>query len=142
MEGRLIFVLAAAAAILGTAENESAPRAEPALYEAEFAPLRRSERSAAEAGPVGPYYPAAAVHAGKKGVAKNGEATLQCRAGEGGVLEACRIVSEMPRGLDFGPAAKVMARRQRIRAAGSPTPGDTIHVRVPFVWGAPVSVEP
>ena len=86
-------------------------------------------------GPVGPYYPQVAVDA-----QMSGEATLECRVGELGVLEACKIVSETPQGFYFGAAAGRMAASKRITAQGSPPLGETIWVRVPFALGAPASV--
>src|SRR4051812_162263 len=82
---------------------------EPPVYEAEFAPLRRSERQYAGLGPAGPFYPEAAARA-----RKNGEAVLQCVAIDGGALKQCRVMSDTPRDLNFGVAARVMSERKRI----------------------------
>ena len=131
MNFRVIAVLAAGVAAWGSA------LAETQSYEASFAPLPKSERQYSKLGPVGPFYPEPAFRAGR-----SGEATLECKAGGSGVLERCKVMSEAPTGFHFGDAARIMADRKRIHAAGSPPSGETILVRVPFVLGAPVDVEP
>ncbi len=111
--------------VLAAAEPLAPVAVEPPVYEVEFpAP----NRAYASLGPVGPYYPQVAHDDRQDGVA-----TLRCRTGDAGALEACDVVSETPPRYDFGIAAVVMARRKYIRAAGSPPAGQTIIVRVPFV---------
>jgi TonB family protein len=125
------------AALFAAPDSPVAGEAAPTVYEAEFAPLRKSERAHQRLGPAGPFYPANAVAA-----RAGGEAVLECRVEQDGALANCRVVSESPARLDFGAAATVMAQRKRLRAAGSPPPGLTIRVRVPFTPGAPVSIAP
>ena len=130
----MIGALATIALLVSAPGAPETPGVQPTIYEAEFAPLRRSERTMRWLGPVGPYYPQVAVDS-----QMSGEATLECRAGERGALEACKIVSETPPGFYFGAAAGRMAAAKRITAQGSPPLGETIWVRVPFTLGAPPS---
>lgn len=131
----LIGVLATVVWLVGAPGAPETPGVQPTTYQAEFAPLRRSERNMRRLGPVGPYYPQVAVES-----QMSGEATLECRAGELGTLEACKILSETPPGFYFGAAAARMAQAKRITVQGSPPLGETIWVRVPFTLGAPASV--
>ena len=123
-------------AMLAFALAQGAEAAAPPVYEAVFRPLRKSERSYARLGPVGPFYPQVAADAGR-----SGEATMSCRVAAGGALEACRPVAEGPLRFNFGVAARVMADRKRIVVDGASV-GETVLVRVPFVLGAPASAEP
>jgi hypothetical protein len=116
---------------------ESAAK-QPPIYEAAFRPLRRSERMYAPLGPVGPYYPQVAVDR-----RKSGDAVLSCQVGESGTLKKCKPVSDNPVNLNFALAARAMANQNRIFVADQAlVEGETILVRVPFVLGAPVTVEP
>jgi hypothetical protein len=123
-----------AALLIATALGEAA---ELPVYDGSFRPLRKSERRYSDAGPAGPYYPQPAYIAGK-----SGSAIIRCRLVDGGELQSCKSVAERPRGSDFGPAAQVMANRKRIYVEGNPPAADAVLVRVQFVFGAPVSVEP
>lgn len=107
------------------------------VYDATFRPLRKSERSYAKNGPAGPYYPQRAYDAGS-----SGSAIIRCRLMAGGELEACKPIAETPMNSNFAIAARIMADRKRIYVDGSPPPTDAVLVRVPFVLGAPVTVEP
>jgi hypothetical protein len=107
------------------------------VYDVVFAPLERQERRYADLGPVGPYYPERASRAHQ-----SGEAILQCQAEASGRLQHCAPVAETRGGWGFAIAARIMADRKRIMAAGSPTAGETILVRVPFSLGAPVTTKP
>jgi hypothetical protein len=131
----LIGILATVAVLVGAPEGSGTASTQAMIYEAAFAPLRKSERSYGRLGPVGPFYPQVAVDA-----RKSGEAMLECRAGQSGALERCKVISETPSGFNFGVAARFMADRKRIAAEGPP-PGDTIRVHVPFILGAPAIVE-
>lgn len=117
-------------------EPEALVQQQP-VYDAVFRALKRSERRYARLGPVGPYYPQVAV-TGRK----SGEAILSCQVAAGGELEKCRPVAENPANFNFAIAARVMADRKHIFITGAPPAGETILVRVPFVLGAPASVEP
>lgn len=119
----------------GQPSDAAPPAATPQVYEAEFAPLHRGEKEYANLGPVGPYYPDRYAR-----MRLNGEAILKCEAAEAGVLKGCGVASATQ--IEFGLAARMLAYRKRITAAGSPSPGETIFVRVPFIIGAPVAVEP
>ena len=130
----LVTIMALALALAQTPEV-SAPQ-QP-VFDAAFRPLKKSERNSARLGPVGPYYPQLAVDA-----RRNGEATLSCRVAPGGELEKCKPVAERPANLNFAVAARVMADRKRIFVTGDPPVGETIFVGVPFVIGAPATVEP
>ena len=123
-----MMLLALAQAPEGTAQQP--------IYDAAFRPLTKSERSYAELGPVGPYYPQAAANA-----RMSGEATLNCRVAAGGALRKCKPVTEIPKNSNFAVAARIMADRKRIFVTGAP-PGETILVRVPFVFGAKATVGP
>lgn len=118
-----------------TSDGQTTAPVEPAIYEAEFAPLKSSELRYAAFGPVGPYYPQAAGRT-------RGEAFLQCLVGAGGTLKRCKVMSEKPKSLGFGDASRIMADRGRIKAGGSPAEGETIVVHVPFEPVAPVAAEP
>lgn len=122
-------------AILASALAQSPAAVSQRLYEAEFSPLLKSERRYSSFGPVGPFYPQVAIEAHK-----GGEATLSCQVTSSGTLEKCKVVAETPTNYHFGIAARVMADRKRISVSGTPV-GETIFVRVPFVLGAPATVE-
>jgi hypothetical protein len=107
----------------------------PATMDAVFAPLKRSEARWAALGPAGPFYPVA-------GQVQPGEAVLECRMKPEGRLSGCRVISETPRGKNFGVAAQVMARRGHIRAPAFTPEGSDVRVRVPFQPGAPVEIAP
>lgn len=129
MLGLVLIMLAAGDA------SDPAPRVcEATVVEATFAPLLRSERSAARFGPAGPFYPQAAG-------SRNGEALLQCEIGAGGALKDCKVLSERPERANFGVAARIMSERRRIRAHVPDAVGACRVVRVPFVRGAPVEIE-
>ncbi len=129
----ILVALAALAAVVG---SEAPVPAAPTRYEVTFAPLKKAERTFADIGPVGPYFPERAYRAGR-----SGEATLRCRVGPSGTLERCTVLSDKPKDYGFGIAARIMADRKRIVAVGSPNEGETILVRVPFSLGAPVAFE-
>ena len=80
----------------------------PAL--AEDAPrdaiFRKSQQGFEALGYVGPFYPQVAVDR-----RLNGEAIVRCRLLKNDLLRSCRLVSETPRGVGFGPAAIIMARK-------------------------------
>lgn len=122
---------------LALVQTPEAPAQRQPIYDAVFRPLKKSERSYARLGPVGPYYPQVAVNA-----RRSGEATLSCRVAAGGELEKCKPVAESPVKSNFAIAARIMADRKRIFVTGAPLVGETILVRVPFVLGAPATVEP
>ena len=136
MERTLIGLLAIVAALSGPLPQDG-PNTATVTYEVNFAPLKRAERDYADMGPAGPFYPA-----GASDNRKSGEAYLRCVAKTAGILEQCRVISENPSGFAFGEAAQVMANRHRITAAGSPPPGETIRVRVPFDLHARAKIEP
>lgn len=120
---------------LAGADAASVP---PDVLEARFAPLGRSERTYQALGPVGPFYPAAAV---RRGV--NGQAVIECKPAAQGRLKGCKAVSEEPKGYSFGAAARVMAGRGHVLIADEAfAPDTTVRVRVPFVLGAPAEIEP
>jgi hypothetical protein len=122
---------------LASAEAPEAPKAKPGVYQAQFAPLRKSERHYAAVGPVGPYYPQSAIMA-----RQNWVAVLTCSLGEAGALKRCKPVREEPKGFDFGVAARVMADRRHITVSEALKQDEPIYVVVPFVIGAPAVVEP
>lgn len=80
----------------------------PAL--AEDAPrnaiFRKSQQGFEALGDVGPFFPQAALDR-----RLNGEAILRCHLLRNDLLRSCRLVSEAPRGVGFGPAAIIMARK-------------------------------
>jgi hypothetical protein len=124
-------------AILLAAALQAAAAADPAqkIYEVEFAPLAPSESQYAHLGPAGPYYPERAFRNHQ-----SGEGQLRCIAGVDGDLQQCALFAEEPAESGFATAARILADRKRVRAAGSPPVGESTIVRVPFVLGAPVKV--
>jgi TonB family protein len=116
---------AAAAAIL--VQAPAADSTARPVYDAVFAPLKRSEAQYAELGPVGPYYPDRAARNGK-----GGGAVLDCEVQENGRLTKCRAVGEKPSGWGFEEAAMVMAKRGRISVSVDAPVGQVVHVRVLF----------
>lgn len=129
----MLLIAMAALAMAQTSELGAAPR----TLDAEFRPLKKSERGHARNGPAGPYYPQAAYDGRVSGLG-----LLRCRVGAGGELQGCKPVAETPKNSNFAIAARIMADRKRIFVAGDTAPGETINVRVPFVLGAPAAVEP
>lgn len=117
--------------------TDGASQQQQEVYDAAFRPLRRSERSYAKNGPAGPYYPQRAHDA-----RTSGSAIIRCRLLEGGELEACKPISQLPTNSNFAIAARIMADRKRIYLDGNLPVGETVFVRVPFVLGAPAAVEP
>jgi len=118
---------------------EAVPPPEPQqlkTFQAEFRPLKRSERSYARLGPPGPFYPQRASDA-----RASGYGLIQCQVADDGDLTKCKLINETPWNSNFAPAARIMAERKRIFVTGA-TPGETILVQVPFVLGAPATVEP
>jgi hypothetical protein len=122
---------------LALAQASAAAAPQQPVYEATFRPLKKSEQRFRSLGPVGPYYPERAFRN-----RTSGEATLSCQVAGGGELENCKRVAETPVDSDFSVAARIMADRKRIFVADAVPEGATILVRVPFVLGAPASVEP
>ena len=123
------------AILLAAALQASGVEPSQKTYEVEFAPLAPSERQYAHLGPAGPYFPDRAVRN-----KRSGEGRLRCTAGMDGDLQGCVEVDEQPSGSDFSAAARILADRKRIRAAGTPQAGESIIVRVPFKLGAPAAV--
>ncbi|MBU1378078.1 MAG: energy transducer TonB [Alphaproteobacteria bacterium] len=105
-------------------------------FQAEFRPLKRSERSYAKLGPAGPFYPQRASDA-----RASGYGLIKCQVADDGDLTKCKLVNETPWNSNFAPAARIMAERKRIFVTGATT-GATILVQVPFVLGGPAAVEP
>lgn len=123
-------------AVLALASAAEPSPQQQQTFEAEFRPLRKSERSYAGLGPAGPYYPQRASDE-----RASGYGLISCRVAADGELERCKLVGETPWNSNFAPAARRLAERKRIFVKGA-TPGETILVRVPFVLGAPATVEP
>jgi len=123
------------AILLATALQATGAEPPQKTYEVEFAPLAPSERQYAHLGPAGPYFPERALRNNQ-----SGEGRLSCTAGVDGDLQGCVEVNERPSGSGFSIAARILADRKRIRAAGAPAAGESIIVRVPFVLGAPATV--
>jgi TonB family protein len=117
---------AMAAALLIQAPGAADPTVRP-VYDAIFAPLKRSEAQYADLGPVGPYWPERAVREGK-----GGGAVLDCLVKENGRLAKCKAVGEKPTGWGFEEAALIMAQRGRISIAPDAPVGEVVHVRVVF----------
>jgi len=124
------------AALMAVAASDVDDPAIPLIEEVRFAPLLKLERVYTGLGPVGPFFPVAAVDA-----RKNGEAVIECRTGRSGELKRCKVIAETPARYDFGAAAVVMAERKRIFAAGDHAPGELVRVRVPFRLGVPAAVQ-
>lgn len=108
----------------------------PKTFQAEYRPLKRSERDYARLGPAGPFYPQRAFDA-----RVSGDGLIKCQVADEGRLTKCKLVDETPWNSNFAPAARILAERKRIFVTGAAT-GETILVRVPFVLGAPAEVEP
>lgn len=130
-----MFTVLVMAMALGQATDDGSQQQQ--VYDAAFRPLRKSERSYAKNGPAGPYYPQRAYDA-----RSSGSAIIRCRLAEGGELEACKPIAELPTNSNFAIAARIMADRKRIYVDGRPPVGQTVLVRVPFVLGAPAAVDP
>ncbi|OJU13759.1 MAG: hypothetical protein BGN86_15400 [Caulobacterales bacterium 68-7] len=67
-----------------------------------------------------------------------GTAVLDCEIGLDGYLKACLVVSETPRGYDFGQAALAVAGKYRMEpkmTGGRPTAGG--RTRLPVVFSTP-----
>jgi hypothetical protein len=127
-----------ALALAATAETSP-----PVIHDVTFVPLSASEREYAALGPVGPYYPVSEIHQKGSGLSvTNGEAVLDCRVQAGGMLDACRIVSQRPVSSTFGPAAQRMALKRRIFVTDAPPGADRVLVRVPFDPKMPVTFSP
>lgn len=118
----------------GQAATPDAPS--PKTFQAEYRPLKRSERHYARLGPAGPFYPQRASDA-----RVSGDGLIKCQVADEGRLTKCKLVDETPWNSNFAPAARILAERKRIFVTGAAT-GETILVRVPFVLGAPAEVEP
>ncbi len=111
------------------------------IYDAAFVPLPSSEEAYSALGPVGPFYPQAAIRQTAGGVSvTTGDAVLECVAKADGALDRCRVISETPQGFNFGPAAKALAERRRILVKEAAAGDGVVRVRVPFKPGAPVQV--
>jgi len=81
-------------------------------------------------GLAGPFYPDRAYRAEVEG-----EVMADCRVGDKGVLNDCRVVSVVPGDMNFQDAFIAMAKRGHITAAATdtPAPSDGIwRFRVPF----------
>lgn len=107
-----------------------------AVYDAIFAPLKRSEAQYARLGPVGPYYPERAARDRIRG-----GAVLDCLVQDHGRLAQCKAVSEQPAGMAFEEAAAVMARRGLLTVGPDAPVGQVVHVRVMFDPSIPAQVE-
>lgn len=129
-------MLASMLVLLALAQATSLEPSELRTFQAEFRPLKRSERSYAKLGPAGPFYPQRAFDA-----RASGHGLIRCQVSDRGNLAKCRIVDERPWNSNFAPAARIMAERKRIFVTGA-DPGETILVQVPFVLGAPAVIEP
>jgi hypothetical protein len=112
--------------MLMQAATTTDPTAHP-VYDAVFAPLKRSEAQYAYLGPVGPYWPDRAVREGK-----GGGAVLDCLVEANGQLAKCKAVGEKPTGWGFEEAALIMAQRGRISVSSDAPVGEIVHVRVLF----------
>jgi hypothetical protein len=108
---------------------------QPKAFQAEFRPLKKSERRFARNGPAGPYYPQRAFDD-----QTSGYGLIKCQVAGEGELTKCKEVNEVPWATNFAPAARIMAERKRIFVTGAAA-GETILVKVPFVLGAPAMVE-
>jgi hypothetical protein len=114
----------------------------PPTYEATFKPLPRSEREFAALGPVGPFYPQAAIsQEGGRVKVIAGEALLECQIARSGDLDRCKVISATPL-TQFGYAAKAMASQRRIAVSRGPSEGQIVRVHVPFEIGTPAQVAP
>lgn len=105
-------------------------------FQAEFRPLKKSEKSYTKLGPAGPFYPQRAFDA-----RVSGYGLIKCEVVDEGDLTKCKLVNETPLNSNFAPAARIMAARKRIFVTGATT-GEMILVQVPFVLGGPAMVEP
>jgi TonB family protein len=80
---------------------------------------------------VARFYPRKASDLGKEGTA-----VMRCRVERTGMLSACAILSERPRGLGFGKATLQMAPLFRMKAKsvnGRPVTGGIVNIPVKFV---------
>lgn len=125
-----------AAMLLVLSQTSDLEMSELRTLEAEYRPMLREDRGYSRNGPAGPYYPERAYAA-----RANGYGIIRCKVMAEGRLEACKPVSETPTNSNFAPAARIMAARDRVFVRGASV-GETVLVRVPFVLGAPVVVEP
>lgn len=77
-------------------------------------------------------YPRAAVEAG----VRQARVTVSCAAGQGGILEDCKLEREEPTGLGFGAAGLELSKSFRIQpwtTEGLPTVGGQIRVPIRYV---------
>jgi hypothetical protein len=116
----ILLAIAAVVAACTTGDCASQQDAAPVVF-------KKIGNAYGRLGPVGPYYPVVAVDHGLSGFA-----ILDCAVAAGGALNSCEIVEESPKGVYFGAAAQVMARRKHIRAAEPYIVGQRLKVRVPF----------
>lgn len=126
------------ASLASDAQSPAAPtEGQPLAVEVSFVPLPWSESDFAKLGPVGPFFPQRALASAKKG-----GAILECHVQATGFLTDCKVVSEAPKGFDFGVAASVLAKRKRIRIEGATADAAPVRVHVPFDWAVPAVVAP
>jgi TonB family protein len=74
-------------------------------------------------------YPAKALAAGKAGLA-----TMDCEVTGQGALASCDVVSEQPKNLGFGRAARLLASRFRLEAPPDDGTRRKVQVRVPVAF--------
>ncbi len=132
----ILVAAVSAVAVLMQAPAAADPGRVSPVYDAVFAPLKRSEAQYKHLGPVGPWYPERAAEAGH-----GGGAVIDCLVGEGGRLTKCAIILEKPKGEDFGNAAMVMARSGHITAPPAAPVGQMAQLRVLFDPSMPVEIE-
>jgi TonB family protein len=132
----ILIAAVSAVAVLIQAPAAADPGPVSPVYDAVFAPLKRSEAQYKNLGPVGPWYPERAAQAGRRG-----GAVIDCVVGEGGRLTKCAVILEKPSNEDFGAAARVMARSGHIMAPPDAPVGQIAHIRVLFDPAMPVELE-
>lgn len=129
-------MIASMLVLLALAQATPPEPSELRTFQAEFRPIKKSERTYAKLGPAGPFYPQRAFDA-----RASGHGLIRCQVTDKGDLAKCKPVDEKPSNSNFAPAARIMAERKRIFVTGA-APGETILVQVPFVLGGPAVIEP
>lgn len=81
-------------------------------------------------------YPA---HAQRKEI--DGKAVITCKVGYDGLLRDCRVLSETPKGEDFGIAAIALSQKFRMLPPDSP-PSKLEDVTIPVIFQVPRAARP